>query len=277
MNKRIMRFLVGAAGLAGATVLSLAGASCSQPSISCVVGHGAFYARYTLVSQTGTGCGDLTGDDIGMSTYLAPNADKSLANYDSRSLAVQSSLLGDLRQTWEGLQGPDYDVVNNKAYAFGAYTSKPDDGNICYAGGANGTAALVPAELNLPEVTVTEDDGTMTTTPAQHVRQEWKNIRVYVTADVPGTQAVGEMTYEDVTAGCSATYTFVALYPSVYCGLDDDEDPMTPDIVDEEACNPVADPSKGRVFGSGINPDFKVRCDPQVLHCVLADKSLAER
>jgi len=274
MNKRIMGFLVGALGLAGTTTLALSGASCSQPSISCVVGHGAFYARYTLISSTGTGCDQLTGDEIGMSTFLAPNADKSLANYDARSLAVQSSTLGGLRQEWEGLLGSEYDRETNKAYGFGPYSSKPDDRNLCYAGGANGTAALAPAELDLPEVMTMDEDGNPVTVPAQHVRQEWKNIRVYVTADVPGTQAVGEMTYEDVLAGCSATYSFVALYPAVYCGVDHDDDPMTPDAVDEDACNPKADPAKGRVFGSGINPDFKVRCDPEVLYCVLADKAL---
>jgi hypothetical protein len=275
MNKRIMGFVVSAVGLAGAITLSLSGASCSQPAISCVVGHGAFYARYTLISSTGTGCDKLLGDDIGMSTFLAPNADKSLANYDARSLAVQSSTLGQLRQEWEVLQGTDFDRKANKAFALGQYSSAPDDDDICYAGGANKTPALSVAELNLPEVMTEDKDGNPVTVPAQHVRQEWRNIRVYVTAGAPGTQAVGEMTYEDVLAGCSATYSFIALYPSVYCGADKDKNPMTPDVVDEDACNPKADPSKGRVFGSGINPDFKVRCDPEVLHCVLADKSLA--
>ncbi|UQA55745.1 hypothetical protein [Polyangium aurulentum] len=276
MNKRIMGFLVGAIGLAGATTLSLSGASCSQPAIACVVGHGSFYARYTLISSTGTGCDQLKGDEVGFSTYLAPNADKSLADYDNRSIAVQSLELGSLRQQWEVLQGPDnYDRENNKAYAFGKYSSAPDDNNICYAGGAGGTPALAPAELNLPEVTTMDDEGNMETEPARHVRQEWKNIRVYVTADAPGTQAVGEMTYEDVLLGCSATYSFIALYPAHYCGVDHDGDAATDDVPSEDECNPKADPSKGRVFGSGINPDFKVRCDPEVLYCVLADKSLA--
>lgn len=278
MKKRIMGLLVGAVGIAGGTALALSGVSCSQPSISCVVGHGAFYARYELVSSTGMGCEGVLGDEIGMSTFLAPNADKSLADYNARSIAIQSSTLGTVLQDSEALGVPD---TANKAYAFGMYSSTPDDKNICYAGGANGMAALSVAEQNIPEVMTEDDEGNPVTIPAQHLRQTWRNIKVYVTAGAPGTQAVGEMVYEDVIAGCSATYRFNALYPSVYCGMevDADGDPETTDDITEVAsddlCNPKADPSKGRVFGSGINPDFKVRCDPEVLHCVLAEPSKA--
>jgi len=67
-------------------------------------------------------------------------------------------------------------------------------------------------------------------------------------------------------------------------GDNDDDDPANPDPPDPEdylavirydpdnaACDPKADPANGRVFGSGINPDFKTYCHPEYVHCVLQE------
>jgi hypothetical protein len=128
--------------------------------------------------------------------------------------------------------------------------------------------------------------------PAIHLQQEWKNVKVYVTAGVPGTQAVGEMVYRDVLAGCEASYKFIALYPSIYCGTDvdddnnpetdaanDDADPMTDDPQQpfDLYCDAEAHPDQGISVGSGINPDFPVRCDPETLQCILAGDPLTGR
>ena len=40
-------------------------------------------------------------------------------------------------------------------------------------------------------------------------------------------------------------------------------------IPDNSACCPNPDPIGGRASGSGINPDFPVKCDPDLLLCVL--------
>jgi hypothetical protein len=255
-------WLVALAALGAPLFLGLSGASCSQPAIQCVVAHSPFYAKYTLVEGTGS-CAQIKGDAIGMSTFLRPNADRTGANYDSRRIAIQSDTLGKLLQERDGLGAGDEDLP----YAVGDYTSEPDANQICFAGTAD--KPLAAADMDVPEV----PDKSL---PAKHLRQEWKNVRLYVTADAPGTQAIGEMVYEDVLEGCKATYTFVALAPAVYCeGTGTDGKPNGKP--DDSLCDPKADPAHGRTFGSGINPDFKTRCDPELLYCVLAETPLPAR
>ncbi len=297
MKHRIHSLLVGAMGLASAAFFAFSGVSCSQPTIQCVAGRGPFFATYELVSgdaacyRDASGA-EIKGEDIGLSTFLAPNADKTLADYDDRSIAVQSTTLGQLARDRDGAGSV---LGTDKPYALGKYTTNPDANNLCYAGGAVGTAALVGADMDVEAFDTGEVDamGNPVFLPAFHYRQEWSNLKVYVTAGVPGTQAVGNMRFEDVDAGCSAEYKFIALFPSVYCGMDidvdddnnpdtdaanDDADPDTDDpqttVADNLACSPEADPSVGRTFGSGINPDFKVTCDPVLLHCVLTEPPL---
>lgn len=280
MKHRIHKVLVGAMGLASAAFFVFAGASCDQPTIQCVVGHGPFFAKYELISGDAACYGGTLGEDIGLSTYLAPNEDRSLADYDDRSIAIQSTTLGQLARDREGA---GFELGTDKPYGFGKYTTNPDANNICYTGGANGTAtALSMADMNIEEFDTGEVDdmGNPVILPAMHYQQEWRNIRTYVTAGVPGTQAVGEMVFRDVDAGCEASYKFVALFPSVFCGreVDTDGDGEPDDYEpDNDACSPVADPAKGRVFGSGINPDFETTCDPQLLHCVLTTDPLPGR
>jgi hypothetical protein len=290
MKHRMHSVLVGAMGLASAAFFAFSGASCSQPTIQCVAGHGAFFAKYELVSGD-EACLGLKGEDIGMSTYLAANADKSLADYDARSIAVQSTTLGQLARDREGA---GFDLGTDKPYAYGKYSTAPDPNNICYTGGTGGTAALASADMNVEEFDTGEVDdmGNPVILPAIHLQQEWKNIKVYVTAGAPGTQAVGEMTYRDVIAGCEASYKFIALFPSIYCGtdVDDDNNPET-DAVNDDAdpmtddpqqpfdlyCDAEAHPDQGISVGSGINPDFPVRCDPETLHCILSGDPLTGR
>jgi hypothetical protein len=271
MKKRIVGLLVGVAGLAGLTSLALSGASCSQPAIQCVVAHSPFFATYTLVEGTGS-CAQLKAEEIGMSTYLQPNATRTLADYNKRKIAIQSTKLGGYIQEREGLGdlGPDKSDV---PYGLGDYTNEPNTDNVCFAGTTS--VPLAAAEIDLPAVPAMDDGmGGMTDPlPAVHLKQTWKNVKVYVTADMPGTQAVGEMVYEDLIEGCSATYKFVALAPSVDCegtGMDGKKNGQP----DELLCSPTADPAKGLVTGSGINPDFKVHCDPTLLHCVLTNGPL---
>jgi len=277
MKHRIHGLLAGAMGLASAAFFALSGASCSQPAIQCVAGHGPFYAKYELVGGDAA-CLGLDGEEIGLSTFLAPNADGSLADYSKRTIAIQSTTMGDLVRDREGA-GFTLSEREDKAYAYGDYTTDPDANNICYAGGANGTAALAAADVNIPEFDTGEVDdmGNPVLLPAVHLRQEWKNIKVYVTAGVPGTQAVGEMHFEDVLAGCQADYKFVALFPAVFCGAEVDTDgDGEPDSYapDDTLCLPDPDPAVGRVFGSGINPDFETTCDPDLLYCVLTSAPL---
>lgn len=47
------------------------------------------------------------------------------------------------------------------------------------------------------------------------------------------------------------------------------EEPAHEPVVNEALCSPFPDPALGLYTGSGINVDFAVRCDPELLFCVL--------
>lgn len=333
MKHRVHKFLAGLASLGTLALFGMTGASCEQSPIQCTVGHGTYIAKYTLVSGDDA-CYGLPAEEIAMSTYLGDNGDGT-ANYGVRKLSVQSDTMGN---TFRG-----YEVANGKlavedkfldpkgewrktntAYGFGEYTTEPDGNEICYAGGG-GVSDLSVAEFNFPDVDKVGTDGKPVKKSAVHYKQTWKNLKLHVTADAPGTQAVGTMVFEDVLAGCTAEYSFFALFPAVYCGEDvmgqvdndgdpntpdandtdddgdaatpvnndkdddddpatpvdnDDADPSAPDVdADEEEyirtdavdayCDPKSDPANGRPFGSGINPDFKTVCDPNIFYCQL--------
>jgi hypothetical protein len=241
-----------------------AGASCSQPAIQCVVGHGPYAAKYELVEGTGS-CAGLIGEEIGLATYLQPTADRESADYDKRRISVQSATFGGLFQERDGLGAGEED----KPYALGDLTVDPNEKELCFAGGAAGTSALAPAEMDVPEAETTDDDGNPVTLPARHLRQTWEDLSIYVTAAVPGTQMTGTMTYEDLIEGCKATYRVVALFPAVPCA-------NAMGQPDDATCDPTGSAEEGRT-GSGINPDFKVKCDPQLLYCVLDETPLPSR
>lgn len=336
MKRRIHDALLGIVGLAGVAFFALSGVSCEKPTMQCAVGHGPFIAKYAVTSGDAACYPGGTFEEIGFSTFLqskpktdtvvkydvdddkdpttpaanddadpaTPDVQKQYtvstsagADYNSRKIAVQSTTFGGLLQDRSGAGLKD----TGAAYMFGDFTSDPNADNVCFAFG-NGEATTNVAELEADAFDTGEVDDMMMPIilPAFHYRQTWKDVRLYVTEGVPGTQAVGEMTFEnlDATAGCSVTFKFVGLYPAVPCigdtlidhDCDDDGDPMTPDVFcegdlvksepDDALCNPVAEegwkkPAAGieykppRVFGSGINPDFKTTCDKDLGYCVL--------
>jgi hypothetical protein len=327
MKRRIHDALLGIVGLCGVAFFALSGASCEKPTMQCAVGHGPFIVKYAATTGDATCYPGGTYEEIGFSTYLQSKPKSETitkaedgediktvtstgADYNTRKIAVQSSVLGGLYQERNGA-GSD---AADKAFAFGDYTGLPDEGDLCYAGGG-AVGALSVADLNI------DADGM---DPAIHFTQTWSDVRFFVTTGVPGTQVVGNMKFENATAGCQVEYKFTGLYPAVFCGnavfghrdddgdtatamdndTDDDGDPMTPvandkdddgddatpvadddgkagpdvDVDDEVVlsydaddanCDPKADPAAGRVFGSGINPDFTTFCHPELLHCML--------
>ncbi|HEX8698873.1 MAG TPA: hypothetical protein VF815_08550 [Myxococcaceae bacterium] len=79
---------------------------------------------------------------------------------------------------------------------------------------------------------------------ATQITYEYDQVRVYSAPDAPGTQLTGELTY--TRDGCSAQYTFQAIWPAV-------------------PCNPASpNPSEKCGAGSSINPQFAVVCDTSV-------------
>ena len=57
------------------------------------------------------------------------------------------------------------------------------------------------------------------------------------------------------------TYKAVGIYPAVGCANEEG-------LPDHRLCAAVADPDAGIAAGSGINPDYPVLCDPDLLMCV---------
>ena len=320
MKRRVHDALLGIVGLAGVTFIALSGAGCETPVMQCAVGHGPFIARYTVTSGDAACYPGGTTEEIGFATYLQSKPKTSTtvtnseggtytvvtsegADYNTRKIALQSTTMGNLLQerTGAGLK------EGGAAYTFGTYTNLPDSGNICFAFG-NGQTTENVAELDVEAFDTGEvDEMTMMPiiAPAVHYKQTWSNVRLYVTAGIPGTQAVGEMTFENLTPGeeCTASFKFVALYPAAHCiaevlidqNCDHDGDPATPEklcegiVVREEPDNdlclakaeegwtkppPGTEYKAARVFGSGINPDFKTTCDADSGYCVLATDPL---
>lgn len=104
--------------------------------------------------------------------------------------------------------------------------------------------------------------------PALSAKYEWKDLQFYVTASAPGTQFSGELTYTE--GDCTLEYTAVGLWPAIYCeGTDENGNPTG--LPDDRLCSPCTDADAGISIGSGINPDFPTRCDPDLLYCVLVD------
>ena len=98
--------------------------------------------------------------------------------------------------------------------------------------------------------------------PPANYKYEWKNLKFFVTAAAPGTQFTGDLTYTE--DGCTIEYEAIGLWPAVWC-LNENYEP------DDSLCSPCPDSEAGRVYGSGINPDFPVKCDADLGFCTLRD------
>jgi hypothetical protein len=99
--------------------------------------------------------------------------------------------------------------------------------------------------------------------PQQSIKYEWSDVNAYVTAASGGTQVQAHLKYTE--DGCTAEYTVTAIWPSINCTLHDaDFNPILDadgnPQADDTACCPEGDVTRGRSFGSGINPDYPVKC-----------------
>lgn len=96
-------------------------------------------------------------------------------------------------------------------------------------------------------------DGTMKTLDAATFKVEFENFNIITTTKVPGTAFTSTIKYTEGT--CSATFKALGFWPEVHCTADLD-------------CDPNADLDAGRLLGSGLNPDFKSKCDTVREVCV---------
>lgn len=239
---------------------------CDQQKPKCATGRGAFIAKYTYVSGDSP-CEELKGEKLGLQTYNGSNPDKT-PDLDRASIAIQAESLGLLvdNAAAAGLADPDSE---NKAYAFGAFTTNEPVGDFCVV------KTLTDAKQVLPEVPENADEG-IAAQPATEVVYRWGNVKVYVTASAYGTQFTADLIIS--RDGQSCEYKVEAMYPYVDCSAPDPDDD-TNTIADNNLCKAEGDPDPeaGRPVGSGINPDFPVSCDPDLKACFLTKPVPAHR
>ena len=256
--------------------------ACSQAAVVCQVGHAgsglAFAGKYFAVGTPGT-CGAL-GDEIGFESYHPKGGgdDGSQPDFAVPSvIAVQTDAMGvmildkanvgSVDTAGSNVENADgtHTLATHPAYALGTFaTVEPDADGFCVM------AAPKPAFQDFPMVAAvppnpmaTPPDPGSPAVPAESVKDEWTNVKVYVTASAQGTQFSGHLKHTDDT--CSAEYDVAGVWPSVDCTVRDahgapvlgmDKKPQKAPA----ACCPTADPLGGRGTGSGINPDFPVKC-----------------
>jgi hypothetical protein len=133
-------------------------------------------------------------------------------------------------------------------------------------GGAVGTGGAAGAPA-CPEPPETPFPGQ----PATDIKYEWSNVRLYVSAAVPGTMMRASLKYHEKvdTTECNAVYDVLAVWPVVDCTL---IDPVSGEPILDADCNVQADESAchaGNVPGAvQFNSEFTTRCDPNLLLCV---------
>lgn len=237
------------------------GTGCEQQKPKCATGRGSFAARYTFVSGPPS-CQARKGEKLGVQTYNRTGENDN-PDLNHASIAIQSESLGLLVDNAETAGIKDVDA-KHKPYAFGAFSTAEPEGDIC------AVPALEPAVQSLEAVTE-DPEKEIKEQPKSDVTYAWSNVKVYVTPSAYGTQFTADLSL--TTNGESCAYNVQAMYPYVDCSKPDPNDPKKL-VPDDSACAAEANPAAGRPTGSGINPDFPVRCDPDLLACVLTRDGL---
>ncbi len=137
------------------------------------------------------------------------------------------------------------DREGKKLNALAPFTPEPKAG-VCLA------PPLVAAQ-DFEAVSVATVDAGTVMLPSLRVRYEFTDVKVFMTAEVPGTAFTAKLSQTE--GACMATYDLVAFHPAVACTTDTD-------------CDPNADLDAGRTRGSGIDPDFDPACDTAIGFCV---------
>jgi hypothetical protein len=230
---------------------------CNQEKPKCATGRGAFIALYTYVSGPDS-CKTRKGEKVGVQTYSARGVNNN-PDLDHQSIAIQAESLGELVDNADAAGVKDADETHTP-YSLGAFTTSEPTGDICTV------PALTPALLSLPEIKE-DPSNEVTAQPATNLEYTWSNVRVYVTPGAYGTQFLADVTRTENKDAC--VYTVQGMYPYVDCSTADPNDPTGKKMIaDESACLPEATPPV-HPTGSGINPDFPVHCDQDLLVCVL--------
>ncbi|AKJ01135.1 Putative lipoprotein mlpA precursor [Archangium gephyra] len=245
---------------------TLGACDAQQQDPQCVVARavsdgstGSFATSFTLVpgEDPAASCARLKPEVVGLQKYFSQNPAAT-----DRDPNVKDRV---------GIRSQPWWVVSKK------YTVDPDAAVLRYAVGDLTTDA--PGPDNYCEVpsfdgpTRVELRSAVVGEPGLSLTYAWSNVRIYNTPDIPGTLFVADLTYAENT--CLTKYKVKGIWPVVTCSKTIKVDGKDQVVPDETKCDPKADPSVGRLRGSGINPSFDVKCDPDALICVLKDPSAA--
>jgi hypothetical protein len=276
------------AAVAGAAL----GSCVDQPPPLCVTSTAAFAVKLIESGArvesapgacAGFGPGAFNADpEVGISPYYARGGDGQ-PDYKRGSIGLQTAELGTLV-----LAANDRGVANipdGQLYSLGDFaSSEPDEQNFCSVPSLSPTRVVLPAIDPVVDDPATADvDESLPGQAAVDATLTWSNVRVYVTADIFGTQMDADLVDTRLTpAGdsCTITYRALGLAPAVPCMALDPESgaPLTnPDgslQLDPAACDPEADPAAGRFFGSGLSPSARFECNAATGFCMIEGDSV---
>lgn len=214
------------------------GCGMSQAPLTCVIGQGGWFVKYSLKNPSSTGvCSQKVGEGLGIRKYF-PSGQNPLVD-------IRTDTLGNMALQTPGDPNPLHSPDSSGTLAADA----PDANNFC------SIATFTRAEQNIPPSAGGPGD----------IIYEWSDARFLTQANVPGTQMMATLRYTE--GGCTAEYKAVAMQPYKDCTkVDAQGNPLL-----DAMGNPVPDDSACRGSMSGVNPDFAVRCEPTLLRCTLVN------
>lgn len=253
-----------AAAMVGGLLASTYG--CDQPKAKCSAGRGSFAVVYKKVKGPDS-CAAVKGEEVGFGTYNQVGKEGK-PDLDVAQIAIQGANLGALVDTATSAGAGDKDPTH-KPYALGFFKTAEPVNDFCEV------PSLTVATQSLAAIPEDKENET-NAVPATTVSYAWSKVRLYVTPSALGTQFTADVTI--TTDGVACDYTAVGMYPYVDCSIEDPKDPKKTIADDTDgiarACAPEANEDAGRPTGSGINPDFPTKCDPDILHCVLTKDTI---
>jgi len=262
----------------GTAALSIWGAGCEQPTIDCRATRGGFATTFVLQNGSGT-CSQLQTSVVGLQSYYGKGTGNNQVDITKSSLAIRPENIIAAEDAVLGLidEGcaDETAIVTTEYNAVGAFVSvDPDESGICSVPSTSTTRfhsnAIAPSGDPMdPENACAEG------LPEQNISYEWRNVKVHVSTAGPGNRFEADLTYTE--NDCTAQYKVCGVWPVVHCekldpaqATEEDPDGHTGQPEDK-LCDgePDLEPQYGIPYGSGINTDYKPKCDPVALVCVL--------
>lgn len=294
--------------LALALLAPAALAACEQPRPRCSIARGPFAARYVLRASSGS-CTPLLGEVLNVQAYTAMRSESdSRPDFDKTSIGIEPASLTAILEQLADRANP---AEGDRSYAFGPFAGhEPDRDDYCSVPTLSIARLRLPALPEKVEMCTTYPPepsvdisyefsnvrvyttagayGTHFT--AELIRRDPDCVAEYqVTAVYPAVECGAPAPEPDAgseddagagvapplrDAGMDAGIDATMPPPSDSGAPESDcaaEEELGPRVADDSLCEAAGDPSQGRAAGSGINPDFAVYCDRDLLICLPRD------